>query len=156
MDIPGSTHNVRFQVLQGPVYLEREPHFHREEEYPIFLGAIMPDVFDFDTEINFYMGDDLDAMKKYVITKPAIIHVPACTWHCPLDFRRVDWPILFQAGLTHGKFGFSKVRAATNGRGSVHVGNGLRHCVLDPDTECEYCGRCSTHSAEAQQETAKQ
>ena len=138
-DIPGSNYNVGFQIFQAPVYLEREPHFHREEEFLIFLGA---NVFDFDAEIDFYIGDDIDDMEKFVLTKPTIIRIPPCTWHCPLDFKRVDKPIFFQAALMHGKFGSVKAREGKNGREFVFEGDGLRSCVLEHDKECIYCGTC--------------
>jgi hypothetical protein len=64
-DMPGANMNVGFQVFKAPVYLEREPHFHREEEYLVFLGAKLPDVFSsFDAEIELYMGPTLDEMEK--------------------------------------------------------------------------------------------
>ena len=60
-DIPDSNLNVGFQVIKAPVYMEREPHFHREEEYLFFMGAKLPDVFSsFDAEIELYVGKSLD------------------------------------------------------------------------------------------------
>ena len=58
-DLPGSVMNVGFQVFKAPVLLETEPHFHREDENLVFLGAKFPDVFSsWDAEVHFYMGKD--------------------------------------------------------------------------------------------------
>jgi hypothetical protein len=38
-DMPGANLTVGFQVFTAPVYLEREPHFHREEEYLVSSGT---------------------------------------------------------------------------------------------------------------------
>jgi len=142
-DIPGSKYNVGFQVFTAPVYLEREPHFHREEEYLIFMGTKLPNVFDFDAEIEFYMGEDLDDMEKIVITKPTIIRVPRGMWHCPLNFKRVDKPVWFQAAFMAGKFGSIKPRTDAEGNTIyVYEGDEVRKCVFDKQKKCDYCGKC--------------
>jgi hypothetical protein len=150
VDIPGANYNVGFQIFQAPVYLEREPHFHREEEFLIFLGANMPNVFDFDAEIDFYIGEDINNMEKYVLTKPTIIRIPPCMWHCPLDFKKVNKPIFFQAALMHGKFGSIKAREGKNGKEYVYVGDGVRDCIFDAQKQCNYCGTCFKHMNEAE------
>jgi hypothetical protein len=148
-DMPGANMNVGFQVFKSPVFLEREPHFHREEEYLVFLGAKLPDVFSsFDAEIDFYMGPTLDVMEKIVITKPTIIRIPPCTWHCPLDFRRMTKPVLFQAVLMHGKFGAIKQRKNEDGGNEyLYLGDEARPCVLNPEKKCDYCGTCFDRDA---------
>jgi len=141
-DIPGAKFNVGFQIFKGPVLLEREPHFHREEEYLFFLGAVFPDVFDFDAEIEFFMGDSPDQLEKFVITKPTAIRLPPLTWHCPLRFKRVSKPVLFQAALLHGDFGAVKRREGPDGFYYVYEGESVRSCVLEKNKRCVFCGRC--------------
>ena len=148
-DMPGANFNVGFQVFKAPVYLEREPHFHREEEYLVFLGAKLPDVFSsFDAEIEFFMGPTLDSMEKIVITTPTIIRIPPCMWHSPLDFKRVDKPLLFQAALMHGRFGSIKLRTDKDGRREyVFTGDESRPCVFEGEKPCDYCGKCFDRDA---------
>jgi len=143
-DIKGSNFNVGFQVFLKPVFLEREPHFHREEEYLVFLGSALPDVFSsFDAEVEFFIGEKLDAMEKITITKPTIIKVPKGWWHSPLNFKRVDKPIWFQAAAMAGKFGSIKLRKDANGREILeYSGDEYRPCVLTPGKDCDYCGEC--------------
>ena len=146
-DMPGATLNVGFQVFKEPHRLENEPHFHREDEYLIFLGAKLPDVFaSWDAELHFYLGRTLDTMEKIVITEPTIIHVPRGWWHCPLDFRRVDKPVFFQAALQSGRFGGVRYIQREDGeRELLYTGDELQLCRLDPKKECDYCGYCHAH-----------
>ena len=149
-DIPGAAMNVGFQVFKAPVFLEKEPHFHREDEYLVFLGEKLPDVFiSWDAEVHFYMGKTLDAMEKIVITEPTIIKLPKGWWHSPLNFVRVDKPILFQAVMLAGKGGLVKYVERENGeRQYVYMGGEARTCSIDPKKECNYCGYCFSHPEE--------
>ncbi len=145
-DIPGAGMNVGFQVFKAPVFLEREPHFHREDEYLVFLGGKLPDVFDsWDAEVHFYMGESLDKLEKIVITEPTIVKVPKGWWHCPLNFVRIDKPMLFQAVLLAGKFGSVKLIDEGGRRQLVYAGDELNICTLDPAKDCDYCGTCFSH-----------
>ncbi|MDR0838387.1 MAG: hypothetical protein LBN99_01945 [Oscillospiraceae bacterium] len=143
-DMPGANLTVGFQVFTAPVYLEREPHFHREEEYLVFLGHTLPDVFaSFDAEVEFFIGPTIDTMEKITVTKPTIIRVPPGMWHSPLDFKRVDKPILFQAASQHGKFGSIKQRKNADGfLEYIYTGDEARGCILEPGKQCNYCGKC--------------
>jgi hypothetical protein len=115
-DIEGANLTIGFQVFTAPVLLESEPHFHREEEYLIFLGAVLPDVFSaFDAEIEVCIGKTLGAMEKVVVTKPTIIRVPKGYWHSPLNFKRVTKPVMFQSAVMHGKLGTIKLRKTPDG-----------------------------------------
>ncbi len=116
-DILGSNLTCGYQVITAPVVMDAEPIFHREEETMFFLGAQLPDVFiSFDAEIHFYMGKTLDAMEKIVITEPSAVRVPKNYWHGPLEFVRVDKPILFQAAQFSGKPGYVKMVEGPNGK----------------------------------------
>lgn len=115
-DIPGAKYRVGFRVITKPVVLEDEVHFHREEQYYIFMGAKIPDVFDFDAEIEFWLGESPDDMEKVIITKPSIIRVPANMWHGPVKFLRVDKPVFLQDPLFSGKPGAVKKRGDADGK----------------------------------------
>ena len=108
-NIPDAGMNVGFQVITAPVQMEMEPICHREVENLVFLGAVLPDVFSsFDEEIHFYMGKTPETMEKIVITEPTLVKVPKGWWHSPLNFVRVDKPLLFQAVLFAGSPGTIK------------------------------------------------
>lgn len=99
--IPGANMNMGWQVFTKPIHLEKEPHTHDVDEYLIFMGSTLPDVFEFNAEIDFYIGEELE---KHVISKPTVIFIPKGLVHCPLDFKRIDVPILFHAILLGPKF----------------------------------------------------
>src|SRR4030067_1737414 len=62
--IPGANANFGGQVFIKPVFLEKEPHTHDADEYLIFLGGQLPDLFSsFDAEIDLWMGEE---QEKYV------------------------------------------------------------------------------------------
>jgi hypothetical protein len=100
--IPGANMNMGWQLFVKPIYLERAPHTHDADEYLIFLGGQLLDLFSsFDAEIDFWIGEE---MEKYVITKPTIIFIPKGLPHTPLDFRKIVKPVLFSALLLTPKF----------------------------------------------------
>lgn len=69
---------------------EEVPHYH---EFPIiltFAGITPGNIYDFDAEIEFYLGGE-----KQVITTASVVPVPAKMVHCPLIFKRVGKPLAF-------------------------------------------------------------
>ena len=149
-DMPGAMMNVGFQVFKAPMRLETEPHFHREDEYLVFLGINLPDVFSsFDAEVHFYMGPTIETMEKIVITEPTIIKLPSGWWHSPLDFVRMDKPLMFQAVMLSGKTGMVKYVERTDGeRQYLYMGGEASVCAFDSHKKCNYCGYCFSHPEE--------
>ncbi len=75
--------------------MEQVGHHHLVDEYFAILGAELPDVFSsFDAEIELCMGPEEE---KHIITKPMFVSIPKGFHHCPLNFKKVNKPILFQA-----------------------------------------------------------
>lgn len=99
--IPGANLNMGWQVFTQPIHLEKEPHTHDCDEYLIFLSAKLPDGFDFKAEVEFHIGEEEE---EFTIDKATIIYIPEGLVHCPLNFKRIDEPILFQAILLAPKF----------------------------------------------------
>ena len=140
--IPGSNFNVGFQIFVKPFFLDKLPHFHDGEEFLIFLGGNFPNVFDFDADIEFMLGRAGDDGETYKITKPTIIRVPAGVYHCPLNFRRVDKPVFFQAALMEPVFG-ANFDTPTGGTRKLRY-NGPGQCKYDSAKKCNTCGKCFT------------
>ena len=100
--IPGANMNMGWQLFTRPIFLEKAPHTHTADEYLIFLGGELPDLFSsFDAEIDFWIGEE---QEKYVITRPTIIYIPKGMPHTPLDFRKIVRPVLFSALLLTPRF----------------------------------------------------
>lgn len=93
--IPGASINIGWQVITEANFMEREGHHHLCDEYFAIFGAQVPDVFgSFDAEIELCMGPEEE---KHIITKPTFVFVPKGLHHCPLNFKAVRKPVLFQA-----------------------------------------------------------
>jgi len=66
-------------------------HKHNHPQFLCFLGT--PDnIEEFPGEVEFFMGEE---MEKHVINSTSVIYVPANVYHAPINFKRVDKPIMF-------------------------------------------------------------
>ncbi|NLE10689.1 MAG: hypothetical protein GX630_04210 [Actinobacteria bacterium] len=85
------------QVLR-PIYkpfrMIKEPHAHDCAEYLYFIGGNPMDFTDFGAEVELTIGLGDDA-EVYTINSTTWVYLPANLPHCPLDFKRVDKPIMF-------------------------------------------------------------
>ena len=132
-----------FSVCIKPTHMEI-PHIHHgRDEYLWFIGSNMSNIFDFDGEVEIYLGWNPDKMEKIVITEPTVIRVPPNMWHCPIDFKRVDKPIAFFP--VYGDGDWSKIVRQKDEQGNdeyVFESGSLRRCVYDHNKTCQYCGKC--------------
>ena len=138
--IPGADFNVGFQIFVKPFFLDRNPHRHNSEEYLIFLGGSFPNVFEFDADIEFTIGKIGVDEELFHITRPTIIRIPKGVYHCPLNFKRVDKPVFFQAALMEGIF--TAVFDTEDGGERVLKYSGPRPCKYDANKRCDSCGKC--------------
>ena len=130
--IPGAKFNVGFQIFVKPFFLDRVQQRHKEDEYLIFLGGTFPNLFDFDAEISLCIGEE---MEEYIIPEPTIVRIPAGVQHCPLNFKKINKPVFFQAALMQGMFG-----GIYNGMELYYNGPGM--CVYDKNKKCDACRAC--------------
>jgi hypothetical protein len=70
-----------------------EVHFHRHEEYYMFLGTNPDDPEDLGGELELWLGIGRYA-EKFIITKSTAVRMPPGLAAHPMVFRRVDRPIL--------------------------------------------------------------
>lgn len=124
-------------LVTKPVFMDPYPHKHDSDEYLAFLGPAT-NRFDFQAHVELTIGFGDDA-EIYSIDEPTIVRIPAGTWHCPLNFIRIDRPIFFEVALLQGAFG---------GLYKMHDGeremwyNGQINCILDPAKKCTTCQKC--------------
>jgi hypothetical protein len=85
------------QVLR-PVYrpyvMMPEGHRHSVAEILYFIGGNPMNFKEFGAEVEFTLGEGKDA-EKHIITNTTWVYVPGNLLHCPLNFKRVDKPIMF-------------------------------------------------------------
>ncbi len=66
-------------------------HKHNHPQFLCFLGT--PDnIEEFPGEVEFFLGEE---MEKHIINTTSVIYVPANVYHAPINFKRVDKPIMF-------------------------------------------------------------
>ena len=93
--IPGANINLGWQVITKANFMEKEGHHHLVDEYFAIFGAQVPDIWSsFDAEVELCYGPEEE---KHIITQPTFVFVPKGMHHCPLNFKVVNKPILFQA-----------------------------------------------------------
>jgi hypothetical protein len=85
------------QVLR-PIYraykMIPEAHRHAVPEILYFIGGNPMNFKEFGAEVEFTIGEGEEA-ETYTIKNTTWVYVPANVKHCPLDFKRVDKPIMF-------------------------------------------------------------
>jgi hypothetical protein len=120
------------------------PHTHHAvDEYLVFTGADLKNFYEFDAEVEVWLGEDPERLELFTITQPTIIRVPPKLYHCPVNFKRITKPIVFSAVYLDGDW--SKINRAVGPDGReafTYDGAGIRRCVLDRSKECIYCGKC--------------
>lgn len=84
---------INWECIAEPFYMIKEPHSHDFEEFLCFMGGNLLDIFDFHAEIELYLGEEKEL---HIIQKPTIVYLPKMFVHCPMNFKRIDRPILFQ------------------------------------------------------------
>ena len=84
---------MNWECIADPFEMIKESHAHDFEEFLCFMGGNLLDIFDFQAEVQLYLGEEKEL---HIINKPTIVYLPKMFPHCPLNFKRIDRPILFQ------------------------------------------------------------
>ena len=95
----GSDFSLLFFHISKPVLMEDSPHSHDFDMYLYFLG--LNDMTDLGAEIEMGLGEEQEI---HTITTPASVYVPKGLIHCPLNFKRIDKPILFVHAVIAPKY----------------------------------------------------
>lgn len=146
-----SFYNVGFQVFTAANNME-DPHFHQAvDEYIFFISADPTKPEEFDAEIEFMIGDDPDHMESRMITKPTVVRLPPNVWHCPIKFRKMNKPLIFQAAFLNGTWGTIVRKKNTAQEASPffnreyvyeYMGDNVRFCKFNKQKRCNICGAC--------------
>lgn len=86
-----SDFSVIYLPVTKPVLMEKFAHKHEFDIYLTFLGFDPNGLEDLGGEIEMFMGEEGE---KYIIKNPTSIYIPKGLVHCPLNFTRIDKPIL--------------------------------------------------------------
>ncbi|MGI6216603.1 MAG: hypothetical protein ACOYIK_03205 [Coriobacteriales bacterium] len=132
-----------FTSVTKPLPMEFPHTHHCADEYLVFTGADMHDFFNFDAEVDVWIGEDPNNLEMYTLKEPTIIRVPPKMYHCPVNFRVINKPITFSAVYLDGDWSKINRTVGEDGREVfTYDGAGVRRCVKDSSKECIYCGEC--------------
>ncbi len=97
--VDGAFHMNTAWYLKSATTVESNPHVHDTDEIIGFFGSNSQDPYDLGGEIEIWLEDE-----KHIITRTAMLFVPAGMKHCPLILRRVDRPIFHFTTVTGGQY----------------------------------------------------
>ena len=95
----GTDFSLLFAHITEPCLMEDSPHAHDFDMYLYFLGK--DDMADLGAEIEMGLGEEQEI---HTITTPSSVYIPKGLVHCPLNFKRVDRPILFVHATIAAKY----------------------------------------------------
>ena len=86
-----SNFSIIYLPVVKPVLMEPKAHAHEFDIYLTFLGFDPKGLTDLGAEIVMHLGEEEE---EYIITKPTSVYIPKGLVHCPLNFKRIDKPVL--------------------------------------------------------------
>ena len=84
--------SMMWHCIPEPIILEGTPHHHDFDQFLWFYGGNPLDVRDFRAEAELYLGEEGE---KHIITETQLVHIPKGLIHCPLNFIKVEKPVIF-------------------------------------------------------------
>jgi hypothetical protein len=103
--VPGAFYvEVVWKYKPTPPGTGHPGHIHDDWDEAVgFHGTNPDDPFDLGGEAFFWLGDE-----KHIINKSCVVFIPKGLKHCPLEFTRVDRPIIHwstgpKGGYQNGK-----------------------------------------------------
>jgi hypothetical protein len=75
-----------------PFLLRPDAHKHDFEQFLCFFGGDPMKPADFGGEVELSLGEEGE---KHIITSPTIVYLPGGVVHGPLDFKKIDKPIMY-------------------------------------------------------------
>jgi len=88
----GGDISVDSVIITQPQLMITQPHQHEFPQYLHFFSPNPDNANDFDAEIHITLGDEAET---HVIDSPTAVYIPAGLAHGPLNFVKVNRPVLF-------------------------------------------------------------
>jgi len=76
-------------VVRKPYMFHAPTHKHMFTEYFVFFGSNPMDMHEFDAEVEYTFGAELE---KHVINRPTIVVAAPGVYHAPLNYAKVEKP----------------------------------------------------------------
>lgn len=77
--------------ITEPFLMIEEAHKHDDVQFLCFYGGNPANIKDFDAEVEISLGEEGE---KHLITTSAVVYIPKGLIHCPLNFKKIDKPII--------------------------------------------------------------
>ena len=84
----GVDSQLLYSAIKKPHVMVDKPHMHDFPHILSFLGSNPLDYYDFDAEIEFYLGGE-----RHIVTKTSLIYIPAGLEHGPFNQLKMERPI---------------------------------------------------------------
>lgn len=78
--------------IYEPLVMIPQGHRHNCSEILYFIGGNPMNFREFGAEVEFSMGEEEE---KHIINSTTWVYIPKDVLHCPLNFKKVDKPIIF-------------------------------------------------------------
>jgi hypothetical protein len=75
----------------GPRIMHEVPIKHDFPQFLFFLGSDPRNIGELGAEIEVTLGEEAE---RHTVTSPTVLHISPGLVHCPLNFKRVDKPVL--------------------------------------------------------------
>ena len=90
--LDGVNWSINWDYLTEPFLMVRETFVHDFDDFLIFMGGDPTDIADFHAEVELCLGPERE---MHVIDSTCLVYIPAGLMHCPINFRKIDKPIVF-------------------------------------------------------------
>ena len=84
--------SIRWHYITAPYLMEEKPHAHDFDQFTCFIGGNPMNIRDFGAEVELFLGEE---GTKHIINTTTIVHIPRGMVHGPLNFKKVNTPIMF-------------------------------------------------------------
>lgn len=88
-----------------PFLMRPDPHSHDFHQFLCFFGGNPMNFKDFGGQVEICLGEE---QEKHVINSPTIVHVPPGLLHCPLNFKKIDKPIMYMDAFLSPSYSYIK------------------------------------------------
>lgn len=91
-DWGGIQHRLNWKYISQPVQIVDEPHYHDFDEFLVLTGGDPTYPDEFGAEVEISLGEEGE---KSIINTPSIVCLPKGMKHGPVNFTKVDKPVIF-------------------------------------------------------------
>jgi hypothetical protein len=88
----GTNCSIGYHGILAPRAYPTPPHSHDCHQLLCFIGSDPRNLADFGAEIELCLGEE---QEKHLINSTSIVSIPKGLKHCPLNFKKVDKPVIF-------------------------------------------------------------